>query len=214
MEAPLYNQAGKKQGGVALPAEVFAQPWNEALIHQVVVSMHANERAGTAHTKDRSEVRGGGKKPWKQKGTGRARHGSTRSPIWVGGGIAHGPRSAKDYTKIIPKSMKAKAFAIALSKKAQDKAVFCIDALSFETPKTKDANTLVSAIKKDVGMTRGEFVIVLPSNETKTRKSFQNLERVTVTTAQGLNTKIALGAKALVFVSPETTFSLLAKRTA
>src|ERR1035437_10040489 len=96
-EATIYNQKGGEAGKIELPAKVFAAKWRADLVHQVVEGMRSNKRSGTADTKDRGEVRGGGKKPWKQKGTGRARHGSTRSPIWVGGGVTHGPLAEKNY---------------------------------------------------------------------------------------------------------------------
>src|SRR3954466_2367188 len=108
MKTDIYNTEGKKAGSIDLPEAVFNQPWNNALIHQVVVSMQANARTNVAHTKDRGEVRGGGRKPWQQKGTGRARHGSIRSPIWKGGGVTHGPRNEKVFSRAIPKKMRAK----------------------------------------------------------------------------------------------------------
>ncbi|RTK95909.1 MAG: 50S ribosomal protein L4, partial [Neisseriaceae bacterium] len=98
LEATIFTATGATAGTVALPASLFGAAWNADLVHQVVVGMEANARPTTAHTKFRGEVSGGGKKPWKQKGTGRARHGSTRSPIWVGGGTTHGPRAEKDYS--------------------------------------------------------------------------------------------------------------------
>src|SRR5690349_19754974 len=108
METTVYNQKGQEAGKIKLSEAVFGAPWNADLVHQVVVSMQSSARHSIAHTKTRGEVSGGGKKPWQQKGTGRARHGSTRSPIWVGGGIAHGPRSDKNYDRKVNKKAKTK----------------------------------------------------------------------------------------------------------
>src|SRR5512135_3441222 len=102
MKTDIYNIQGKKAGSVELPESIFGVAWNDSLMHQVVTSMEDNARTNVAHTKGRGEVRGGGKKPWRQKGTGRARHGSIRSPIWVGGGVAHGPRNTKVFARAIP----------------------------------------------------------------------------------------------------------------
>jgi ribosomal protein L4 len=112
MTHTVYTTDGKQKGTIDLPDTIFAQKWNADLVHQVATSIMSNARAATAHTKDRGEVSGGGKKPWKQKGTGRARHGSSRSPIWVGGGVAHGPRNDKSYTKKINAKMKVKALLL------------------------------------------------------------------------------------------------------
>ena len=135
LEAPVYSDKAKKVSTVALPASVFGVKWNADLVHQVTISMMSNARAGTAHTKDRGEVRGGGKKPWKQKGTGRARHGSSRSPIWVGGGVTHGPRTEKDFSKKINKKMRTKALFTVLSKKYALGKVLFVDALSLTEKK-------------------------------------------------------------------------------
>src|SRR3989344_5532102 len=117
MEATIYNQSGKETGKITLPESIFGVPWNGDMVHQVVTSMNTSVRKPVAHTKTRGEVSGGGKKPWQQKGTGRARHGSTRSPIWVGGGVAHGPRNDRDYMEKINKKAKRKAVLAILSQK-------------------------------------------------------------------------------------------------
>src|SRR5688500_6401675 len=109
MDATVYNLEGKKAGNVSLPESVFGTRWNADLVKQVADSLLSSKRKPVAHTKNRGEVRGGGKKPWQQKGTGRARHGSSRSPIWVGGGITHGPRKDKNYERTVTKSMRVAA---------------------------------------------------------------------------------------------------------
>src|SRR5262249_31682061 len=118
MKVAVYNQQGKESGDVTLPKEIFEVPMNADLVHQVFTSQSANKRQVSAHTKDRSDVRGGGKKPWRQKGTGRARAGSTRSPLWKGGGVTGGPTNEKVYAKAIPAKMRKKAVCMVLSEKA------------------------------------------------------------------------------------------------
>src|ERR1035437_1215074 len=142
METTLYNQKGQEAGKIKLSEAVFGAQWNADLVHLVMVAMRSNERDPIAHTKTRGEVRGGGKKPWQQKGTGRARHGSTRSPIWVGGGVTHGPRNDKDYSRKVNKKMKAKALYTILSRKFSDGQIVFVDDISFRAPKTKDAMTV------------------------------------------------------------------------
>jgi large subunit ribosomal protein L4 len=130
MKTDIYTIEGKKAGTMELPESVFGVRWNDALMHQVVTSMQDNARTPVAHTKGRADVRGGGIRPWQQKGTGRARHSSIRSPIWRGGGITHGPIKDKNFSREIPKKMRAKALYMALSKKLKDGEVIFIDTRS------------------------------------------------------------------------------------
>src|SRR5574343_1502152 len=123
METQIYNQKGKSVGKFDLPESVFGLPWNADLVHQVVTAMQANARTPVAHSRTRGEVSGGGKKPWRQKGTGRARHGSSRSPIWKGGGITHGPRNDRIFEREIPKKMRRKALFMVLSEKAKQNLI-------------------------------------------------------------------------------------------
>src|ERR1035437_9119183 len=139
IQTKIYDQKGAEVGTIDLPAKVFAAKWRADLVHQVVEGMRSNKRAGTADTKDRGEVRGGGRKPWKQKGTGRARHGSTRSPIWVGGGVTHGPLAEKNYKRKISKKMRAQALFSVLSKKMKDGEILFVDTLAMPKMQTKAA---------------------------------------------------------------------------
>lgn len=145
MQTDVFNIHHKKVSAVEVPDAVFGVSWNADLVHQVTTSQLANERAPFAHVKDRSETSGGGKKPWRQKHTGRARHGSSRSPIWVGGGITHGPRNERDFSKKINKKMRKAALFAVLSKKMKDGEIFVIDALSFGERKTKHVAAFLKA---------------------------------------------------------------------
>src|SRR3989338_4152748 len=139
MESIVYNQKGKETGKIALPESVFGVKGNADLVHQVMQSLTSSQRQGSAHTKNRGEVRGGGKKPWRQKGTGRARHGSISSPLWVGGGVAHGPRSDKNYERKVNRKMKQRALSAVLSAKLRDGEILFVGALAFLAPKTVEA---------------------------------------------------------------------------
>lgn len=209
METTLYNQKGTKAGTVSVSAKVFGVKWNADLVHQVVVSMTANKRAGTAHTKDRSEVSGGGKKPWKQKGTGRARHGSTRSPIWVGGGVTFGPRNEKDYSKKINKKMRAKALFTVLSKRFADNQVLFVDNISLDAMKTKNA----TAVLKDLSTIKGfeklgskkatTALLALPKRDVAIEKSFANFPGVTVSVAKEMNALEVMHFTHIIMVDPK-----------
>lgn len=146
MKAKLYQQNGSVKGDFDLPDSVFGAEVNDHLMHQVITMLQANMRQGTSKTKGRSEVSGGGRKPWRQKGTGRARAGSNTSPIWVRGGKAHGP-DPRDYYSTIPQKMKKGALASALSSRAKDEKVLVVESISCETPKTKVILAMLEALK-------------------------------------------------------------------
>ncbi len=218
LKADVYTALGKKHGSITLPESVFGLPWNGSLVQQVVTSMQANARTPVAHAKTRGEVRGGGKKPWKQKGTGRARHGSIRSPIWVGGGVAHGPRKDKDYSKKINRKMRVKALYIALSRKIKEGEALFVDSLSFTAPKTAEAKKLLSAFSGIKGFdllgTKGKnaALIALARKDASVSKSFQNFGNVTVVEAKDLNPVVVLKHSRIIFVNPEEAIKMLAAR--
>ena len=215
MEAKVYNIQGKEAGKVTLPENIFGLPWNANLVHQVVVSMQANARTPTAHTKDRSEVRGGGKKPWRQKGTGRARHGSIRSPIWVGGGVTHGPRADKSYAKKINQQMRQKALLVALSRKFKDNEIIFVDKLEIGEPKAKQAKAVLQALGAQfTGLTKAKnaALVALPVMHKPTVKSFGNFGNVAVTEVRNLNPVSIMGAKYLVIADPKIALETLGKK--
>jgi large subunit ribosomal protein L4 len=208
MDATIYNKEGKSAGKIALSPAAFGLSWNADLVHQVMVSMMSNARQPIAHTKTRGEVSGGGKKPWRQKGTGRARHGSTRSPLWVGGGVAHGPRNDKDYGRKVNKAVKSKAFLTVLSKKWADGEILFVDSLSFETPKTKDAKSALVALGSAKGFEKlatkrkNAAFIALAKKDENTEKSFANIGSVIVDEARNLNLLDLLNNKFIVIENP------------
>ncbi len=189
------SPSGAKAGKVDLDPALFAIEPNVGLMHQVVNAQLAARRAGTHSTKTRSEVSGGGRKPWKQKGTGRARAGSTRSPIWVGGGVAHGPKP-RDYSQRTNKKMIRLALAGALSDRAAEDRVIVIDSWGFDAPKTKDALAAMAAIGVD-----GKVLVVLDRDDTVARKSFANLENVHTLAADQLNAYDVLCSDYVVFTT-------------
>ena len=215
LDATIYSQKGTKAGTLALPEKVFGLTWNADLVHEVVTGMMANKRAGTAHTKDRSEVSGGGKKPWKQKGTGQARHGSTRSPIWSGGGITFGPRNDKDYSQKINKKTRVKALFTVLSHKYALGTMLFVDALSLSAMKTKDAQTVVSAWAAIEGFDklnstkRTGTLMVLPENDLVIEKSFANLPGVTVIKVADLHPLTLMHFRHIVMIHPAVSVPVL-----
>jgi large subunit ribosomal protein L4 len=216
METAIYTATGKKKGTIALPADVFGIRWNASLMHQVVTSMQDNARGPVAHVKDRGEVRGGGRKPWRQKGTGRARVGSSRSPIWVGGGVTHGPRNEKVYARTIPAKMRAKALCMALSKKLADGEVILVDSFGCEAPKTAVAKKALVALEKagfaKLGAKKNAALIAFADETEATKKSFRNLEHISMAAVRNLNPVAVLGAKYLIIENPEAAVAILEAR--
>lgn len=220
LSAPIYTMAGKEAGTISLPEVLFNAPWKDDLVHQVVVAMQANARHSTAKVKDRSEVRGGGRKPWKQKGTGRARHGSIRSPIWVGGGTTHGPRPERSYTQKINRKMRMGAMAAVLSRKFKDGEIIFVDSFSFDAPKTKDAKAAIAAIAKGSGIPmlaqrrNNAALIALSQKNFATEKSFSNFSNFLMEEVRNLNPVDMLGYRYLIIENPAAALETLSARAA
>jgi large subunit ribosomal protein L4 len=202
MEAPVYNLKGEKTEALELPESVFGLKWNSDLVHQVVESMRSNKRAGTAKTKDRGEVRGGGKKPWRQKGTGRARHGSIRSPIWIGGGVTHGPSGQKKYGRKINKKAGKKAFNMILAKKLSDREILILDRIELEEAKTRRAAGILKILSRIDGFEKlaekGTKIIIGPENP-QSAKAFRNIAGLRTVQLGNLSVLDALSARFLIF---------------
>ncbi len=190
----ITTPAGKKSGSVELPAEVFDVQVNVPLIHQVVVAQLAAARQGTHDTKSRGEVRGGGRKPYKQKGTGRARQGSTRAPQFAGGGVVHGP-TPRDYAQRTPKKMKVAALRGALSDRARDGRIHVVtELLAGDAPSTKSAVATLDALELD-----GALLVVISRDERVAWLSLRNLQEVALVAPDQLNTYDVLIADHVVF---------------
>ena len=220
METKIYNQKGSETGKIKLSEKVFGLPWNADLVHQVVASMRSDARVNLAHTKTRGEVRGGGKKPWKQKGTGQARHGSTRSPIWVHGGVAHGPRNEKNFDRKVNKKMKAKALFTIISKKFRDGEVFFLDTLKTSEPKAKEGLAVLKNISKIKG---GEYILAKTNNsayitvmkkDTNLDRAFRNFGNIKLDEVRNLNPLEILNYKYLIIENPEESIKLMEAKMA
>lgn len=211
MEKKVYDKGGKESGKVVLPENVFGISWNPDLVHQVFVSQESNRRSAVAHAKDRSEVRGGGIKPWRQKGTGRARHGSRRSPIWVGGGVTFGPTKDRNFTKKVNKKMKAKALYSVLSKKLVEDEILFVEGFTFEKPQTKEAKTIIDALSKVKGYEgvsvkkKNALLVVIPGNDSNFKKSFSNFGNIEAREVRNLNVVDLLKYKYVLIVDPKTS---------
>ncbi len=193
LKADLYSADGTKTGTVDLNADIFGIEPNTAVMHQVVTAQLAARRAGTHSTKTRSEVRGGGRKPWRQKGLGRARHGSIRSPQWAGGGVAHGPKP-RDYSQRTPKKMKRLALRSALSARAADGKIKVVETFDvWEKPKTKNAVSLLESM--DIS---GKVLLLAEDHEKTAIKSFRNIDGVIASSVGQANTYDVLWADTIV----------------
>jgi large subunit ribosomal protein L4 len=213
--AKVYNQSGKEVSEIKLPENVFGLSWNADLVHQVVTSMTSDSRVIYAHTKTRGQVSGGGKKPWRQKGTGRARHGSTRSPIWVHGGVAHGPNGLKNYGRKVNRNMKAKALYTILSRKLKDGEILFVDKFEISKPKTVEAIGILKSLSKiksasDIFSKKNNSAIIAISGKKSTfEKSFANIGNVKVDELRNINPIDLLNAKYLVIENPEESIKFI-----
>lgn len=196
----VYNQTGKETGTLELNPAVFEVAVNPAVVQQVVVGLRANARENIAHTKDRSDVRGGGRKPWRQKGTGRARHGSRRSPIWRAGGITFGPRAERNFLVKINKKVRQKAMKMSLSNKVTNDTLKVIDAFSFEQPKTKSFQSLLEGLKlRSKDMKRQPSVLfVMDTGDDMPALSARNIDRLDIVHVDSLNVLDLIAHKFIV----------------
>ena len=182
MDAKLYSPDGASKGVTALPDELFAQPIHEHLLWLSIKRHLGNQRQGTAKVKGRGEVSGGGRKPWRQKGTGRARAGSNTSPLWPGGGRAFGPEP-RDYRTELPKKQRRAALAAALSQKAADQAISVLESLKLDAPKTH----LMAAVLKALGLYDKRTLLVLGEADENVLRSCRNLRNLRTTLAHQIN---------------------------
>ncbi len=218
MKLPVYNTKGVEVKKIEVSDEIFGLKWNADLVHQVVTSILSNARTPIAHTKNRGEVRGGGKKPWQQKGTGQARHGSRRSPIWVGGGITFGPRNEKNYGRKVNKKMRAKALATVLSQKIRDNELILVESFSFEKPKTVDAKNILAALSKVDNASKlatkrkNAAIIGLSGRNVNAEKSFANFSNLLVEEVRNINPANVLNHKYLVIENAEEAMKALSER--
>ena len=191
---PMYNAAGEQVGEMDVSAALVDAEANEGVVHRAVTAYLAGRRAGTASTKSRSEMRGGGRKPWRQKGTGRARHGSRRSPIWKGGAAAMGPKP-RDWSQRVPRKVRRKAFAAILSERARDGHLTLVDGLAPERPSTREFAEVLARLNLD---TAGRVLVVDAEPSDELELSARNLPGVRVVAADALNTYDIAASERLV----------------
>jgi len=212
MEISLYNQQGETIKSIEIPDKIFDQKLNNELIYQVYTSSLSNARQPLAFVKNRGEVRGGGKKPWAQKGTGRARHGSIRSPIWKGGGFTFGPRQKEvNFKKKINKRQRQLAISQVLSQKLRDGELFVVDTISLEAPKTKEIAKIIknllpklTNLDTKVSSKSKQFplcLLIVSPKEALLKRSARNLSKIKVSTLDNLNILDLLNFRYVIFLS-------------
>jgi len=194
MKIDLYNQEGKVTGSMTLPKEIFDVEFNADLVHQIMVSLSASKRQISAHAKIRSEVRGGGIKPRPQKGSGRSRHGSIRSPLWKGGGVTHGPRNDRIFAKEMPKKMRRKALLMVLSEKARNNQLVVLDDIKLAKGKTKE----MALVLKSLPCANVRTLIALPNYDKTIFLAARNINKTTADDARNLNVLDLLNSKYLL----------------
>ena len=195
MKVDLYKQSGEKSGTLELPKEIFEIPFNEELIHQALIRQLANKRVAIAHTKTRAEVRGGGRKPFRQKGTGNARQGTIRSPLMKGGGIVFGPRKNRNFSKDMPKKQRRKALFSALSEKARNNQIIGLEGYEAKEPKAKDFAAMLGKLPVE-----RNALVVIPEKNTIIQKSSSNLANTKTILASYLNIHDLQKYKKVVFL--------------
>ena len=199
MFVKVYNQSGEETGKALLPKDVFELNPNSDLLWQITRSQMANQRQGSAHTKTRGEVSGGGKKPWRQKGTGRARHSSIRSPLWRGGGTIFGPRNEKTWKQRINKKMARKSILVALSAKARDKELIILETLKIDQSKTKQMAGIINALRSKIaGFKKAKVLIILAKPDKNIVLASRNIPGVETIDARNINTLEILSFKYLL----------------
>ncbi len=218
MQATIYTIEGKVSKKMDLPENIFGAKWNADLVSQVLYSQASNRRAGTAHTKNRAEVTGSHKKPWQQKGTGRARHGSAQSPLWKGGGVTFGPRNDKNYKKTVPRGMKIAALFSLLSAKLKSGKIIFVDTIPEQKGKTRDADNMMKGLTTIEGFKtlcykkpNNVYMTVNKGNE-MTKRAFRNLPYMTLHSMEDLNPLDIANTRYLVITNPEETIAYLSAK--
>lgn len=195
MKASIYSQTGEQKGEITLNKDIFEVEINEGLIHQMLLLQQTNSRNAIAHTKTRGDVNGGGKKPYRQKGTGRARHGSSRTPIHRGGGIVFGPLKNRNFTIAMPKKQRRKALFCALSSKAKDNSILILENYEAKEPKTKEFAAMIEKLPVD-----RNALLIIPEKNELIQKSSRNAANVKTVLAGYLNIQDILKFKSLIFL--------------